>query len=256
VRGRLELGWLHARLLARSGGAILEPPVCVAEYDQTPSDASLNALGRAIDSVLGELAAVASLRGARLQVELGGSLAHVDVVEGDFDGESDRRLQAIAKACVAELLGDGERDHETCWQLQRDGKHLLIGALSRGLLHLLSQAATRLGMSLASVQPDLCVQWNRHAEALGTGAAVFAAACGGDAVVASVRDGTITALSSGAWLDRSGTTSALDNRVDRLLAGIGAEPTESLALLLVAPEPSGVVASPRWTVTQRELQAT
>ena len=75
----------------------------------------------AIDTVLSELALVKSLKGLRLDIELADALVHLDVVEGDFDGNSERQLQSVARACVVELLGDAAENHEVRWQLQADG---------------------------------------------------------------------------------------------------------------------------------------
>jgi hypothetical protein len=213
-------------------------------------------VARAVDAVLIELAKTSSLQGSRLEVELANALVHLDVVEGDFAGDSDRQLQSVAVACVAELLGDAAQDHEIRWQLQANKKHLLIGAIARNLLGALSAAAARQGMSLHSVQPDLCLQWNRHAGATSktSGAAVFAVACGSAAVVTRVADGSIAALSSGNWGDRSTTAGALDQRVDRLLASAGLDPQGMSAFVLVGPKGAEKGVSPRWAVKHWGVQ--
>jgi hypothetical protein len=274
VCGALERGWLRKSVLARASHATGEPEMQAGA--DTESRTSLQIAGQveAIDAVLLELGETTTLRGARLDVELADSLMHVDVVAGDFAGDSDRQLQSVAIACVAELLDDAAQTHEVSWHLQADGKHLLIGAIGRDQLAVFVDAAARHGMALGSVQPDFCVQWNRHADALEPGSAVFAVASGREAMVACVAHGAVAAISSGAWLDRqhlaggpparvktlmcglglepSVTASLLDARVDRLLASVGLDAAAQSAFVLVAPQVSEGSVSSRWTVLDRE----
>ena len=217
------------------------------------------------------------LAGLRLCVELADSLMHFDVVAGDFAGDSDRQLRSVAVACVAELLDDARKTHEIRWQLQADGKHLLIGAIDHEQLGVLSEAAARHGMSLGSVQPDFCVQWNRHVNVLKPESSVFAVACGHEAMVVCVSQGAVSAISSGAWLDRddlpgqpqvrvktlmcglglesTATSHLLDARVNRLLASVGLDAAMQSAFVLVAPEMSASSVSARWAVLGREAGA-
>jgi hypothetical protein len=210
------------------------------------------ALARALDTVLLELAGTAALRGATLDAHVADSLVHLDVVNGEFSGVGDRQLQSIATACAAELLGDAVHNHDIRWQLQADEKHLLIGAMARDLLATVLQAAARHGLSLYSLQPELCVQWNLHAgSALKPGHGVFAVVGGREAAIASVADGTITALSSGVWIDGRDTAATLDSRVDRLLASAGQDPARQSSFVVVGSERSDEPVSSRWTVKQR-----
>jgi hypothetical protein len=234
-------------------------------------------LAELVDATLRELALSAPLKGARLEVELADALVHLDVVSGDFAADSERQLEAVAGACVAELLGDAAKDHEVRWQLQSDGRHLLIGAVARARLQALADVAARHGVLLRSVQPDFCLQWNRHARVLKSGAAVFVVASGRDAVVARVARGTVCALSGGPWLDRfrapgtsndraqrlmcgfglepTATAGALDLRVDRMLTGAGARPEDHADYVLVAPQVSVKAVTPRWKLIDREAIA-
>ena len=253
VRGTLMPGWIQTKLLTPTSPAA-EVQARRTEFTAARSGPSIEALSHATGIVLTDLGAASSLRGLQLKVELADSLVHLDVVAGEFAGHSDRQLQSVAAACVSELLGDAAEDHETRYQLQADEKHLLICAVARDQLGALSDAAAQHGSTLASVQPDLCMQWNRHATALKPGGSVFAVACGREAVIASVSDGTISALSSGAWLDRQDTTSALDSRVDRLLASVGRDAASQSAFVLVAPAWCEKAVSPRWTVMNQNLQ--
>lgn len=275
VCATLEQGWLRPTVQAR----VEHGPRESTSPDRPPSEpkrAFADDLSHAIDAVLVELGQTSALRGARLEVELADSLLLLDVVAGDFAGDSERQLQSVATACVAELLGDAAPAHQIRWHLQADAKHLLIGAVAGDLLRVVSEATSRQGLRLVSVQPDFCLQWNRHAASLKPGAAVFAVACGRDALVACVADGSVAGLSSGAWLDRAepkgiampgvtrlmsglglgieaeATTRLLDFRVDRLLASFGQDAASQSAFVLVAPESSRRSVSSRWTVLNRE----
>ena len=272
----LECGWWRPRVLASSQQSIDAPDTEPSDADARPAQAGGAGLAAGVDAALRELAQAASLKGALLDVEVADALVHLDVVAGDFAAESERQLTAIAGACVAELLGEDAKEHEIRWQLQSDGRHLLIGAVARAQLQALAELAARHGLRLRSVQPDFCLQWNRHAKLLKPGAGVFAVACGRDAVVAQVARGTVFALSGGPWLDRQhapGTSNAqaqrlmcglglepnasagaLDLRVDRLLASAGSQREAQATYVLVAPQVSRKALSPRWTLIDREAR--
>jgi len=267
----LLCGWWRAREVAHSEQAA--GAMTLADDDKRPAVE----LDAAIDSALRELAAKASLQGARLDVELADSLVHLDVVAGDFAADGERQLATIAASCVDELLGDAAKDHEIRWQLQADGRHLLIGAVARSQLQSLAALASRHGMRLRSVQPDFCLQWNRQARLLQPRSGVFVVASGRDAVVAHVERGTVLALSGGPWLDRRDavgatdtqaqrlmcglglergvTAGTLDIRVDRMLTGAGLRPEAQAAYVLVAPKIEQRALRPRWRLVDREVQA-
>jgi hypothetical protein len=267
VSGTLRRGWWLTRTLATAGHA------CDTSTDvdnrSTPPAAD-DTLAEPIESVLHELSQSSSLTNARLHVELADALLHLDVVPGEFAGTSERQLAAIASACVEELLGDSARDHEVRWQLLPDDGHLLIGAIAHDLLQSLADTARRHRLLLRTVQPDFCVQWNRHARALAGESVVFAVAASCEAVVAQVNHGSIWQLSRGAWLDTletpgvtrsrvrqlmcglglepTATAGALDQRVDRLLACGGLVSEQQSAFVLVAPPLSNTAVSARWRV--------
>lgn len=241
----------------------------------TPDETHDEGQTRSIEAVLFELGETGSLRHARLDVEVAESLTHFDVVNGEFAGDTDRQLQSVADACVAELLGDAAPGHQVRWQLQTDGAHLLISAIPKDLLETLTESAARHAMHLRSVRPDFCVQWNRHSSSLRPGQSVFAVACGREAVVACVARGSIVQISNGGWLDRHGnqglasvpadslmsgidiahgTAQLLDARVDRLLASIGRTTATQSAYVLVAPKMPDDAVSSRWTVRSRDAQ--
>jgi hypothetical protein len=269
----LEQGWPRRKVVARASHATSEPTSGPpASVHPAPADG----IARAIDAVFTDLGKTAALRGARLEVEWADALMQFDVVAGDFAGDSDRQLQSVADACMAELLGDAAPAHAVRWYLQSDGKHLLIGAIAHEHLRSLSEIAARHGLTLATVQPDFCLQWNRHAGAVNPGAAVFAVASGQQAVIACVADGAVAAMSSGAWLARvhqpGNSTAAvnqlmhglglepsakevlLDVRTDRLLASIGQDAASQSAYVLVAPELAGTKVSARWSLINRDAQ--
>ncbi len=235
-----------------------QPPSQQPTHQSTQQPALAPALEcalREIEPVLRDLASEASIEGARLRVTLSDALVHLDVIAGDFIGNSDRQLQAIAEACAAELLGEGASDgmgpHEVRWQLQPGGEHLLVCAVPRACLAELARAAGACGLKLASVQPDFVCQWNAHAGALKPGATVFAVAASAHVAVAAVINGVISAISVGASAGAAAPRDALawlDARVDRLLTGIGQDLAAQSAFVLVSPD--GAVPEPagRWVV--------
>lgn len=225
----------------------------------------------AVEPVLRELEQASALDGAPLNVELSDAAVHLDVIEGDFAEHNAPMLEAVAAACVGELLGDDAQAHDVQWQLQPDGRHLLICAVARSHIDALAEQARALGLRLASVQPDFVSQWNRHAGALTSGSAVFAVASGPALAIAWVADGIISAISVAtrpdaglSWVvpagnepgragdDRAAAFDELDARVDRLLAGIGQDPGAQAAFVLAAPDVPTPAASPRWTLAGRE----
>jgi len=254
VLGTLRSGWPSSTVLARAI-EVLEP----AADDKTPP---AEALALAVDAVLERLAATAPLRGARLAVELADARVHLDLVSGDFSAASDRQLRVVADACVAELMGDAAAGQAIRWQLQPDLTHLLICAVAQPEVDALVELAGRQGLRLVSLQPEFGAQWNRHAHRLQAGCGVFSVTCGGFATVACARGGTVTAISSGSWLEEpplpgeSATApGGLDARVDRLLASVGEDSANVGSFVLVAPDVSARRLAPRWTVVGRHSEA-
>jgi hypothetical protein len=260
VAATLRLAWP-----SRTKPATAQCPVDAAA-PQGPHDGAawssdgLDAQSPAIENVLQELERTSPLRGARLDIELSDSLVHLDVIDGDFVGQTDRQLQTIAVACVTELLGDRSGDHEVRWQLQSDDRHLLICAVLRERLAALAEAASVHGLRLASVQPDFVLQWNRHAGALKAGPAVFAVTTGADIAIAWVKDGVIAALSVGPLTespvtltlpsqpvgsdpeeDRNASAGMLQSRIDSLLSGFGLEPQRRTQFSATQPQPLSAV---------------
>ena len=277
VCATLSQGWPRAKVLASASHGDNAPFTPSTRGTATASAEASHGLATALDAVLLELAQAAAIGTAHLDVELADALVHLDAVEGDFSGQSERQLQSMAVACVTELLADATADHDVRWQLQPGGRHLLIAAIARAHIQGFVEAAARHGLRLRSIQPDFCLQWNRHAAALKPGSSVFAVASGNDAVVAHVQHGAITTISQGGgWLDRgvdagaggtevrvkrlmcglglaaSTTAGTLDVRIARLLASVGQDEAKQSAFVLVAPETPERALSPRWTVIHRE----
>jgi len=272
VCGFLLGGWPRQAVLAETSRAVSRDAP-VADASAAPD---LAAQARTIGTVMQDLAAKTSIEGAKLRVELADSLVHLDVAEGDFADHRDSQLSAVAAACVAEMLGDEAEGCELRWQLQSDERHLFICAVGRAQLQALRRVADDHGLQLDSLQADFSLQWNRHARALGRGAAVFAVASEDDAVIACVDDGVICCVSSGQWLDadaggtsrpqverllcslgmdRQATAGMLDNRADRLLASLGRDAAAQSSFVLVAPDISSNALSSRWKIIDREASA-
>ena len=271
VSGSLIQRWLDPKVLART----CQAPSAAPGTQGVSADsihAKADTLARAIEAALAELAKTSQLRGARLEVEWANELMTFDVVAGEFEGNSDAQLQSVATACLSELLGDAVQAHDIRWQLQSDRRHLLIGAIASDYLQLLSQSASRHGLRLCSVEPDFCLQWNRHAGTVRAGTSVFAVASGHDAMIACVSNGAVIAISSGAWVSgsrrKAGADSAapmrssaaepaagenlLDVRLARLLASVGLDPADRSDRVLVATEWARENVSSGWTVLNRD----
>lgn len=174
----------------------------------------------AADPLVGELRAQRSAP-AVLSVVLADTLTHLEVASGDFSAQTDAQIQRLAESCVADTLGLATTASSVSWQLQRDGRHLLICALDQELLQGLQALARRHGARLASAVPAFVAFWN---DACRQGAALadtelFAAVDHDHAVVAVVRQGVIDGLSQG-----DGPADGLDGRADRLAAVLGVDP--------------------------------
>ena len=164
-------------------------------------DSELDAHAQAIDAVLADIAAQRSLKGVRLEAQLSSALVHLDVVEGAFADQADRQLQAVASACMDEMLGDDAAAHELRWHLQRDARHLLIAAIPRAHLALLQAVAQRTGLRLRSVTPEFVVRWNQFGRVATRGHWVFAVSTGDDLAIATVADGAVSSISLGPGIE-------------------------------------------------------
>ncbi len=248
--------WSRGKALAHARHAM--DPVDGLSMQTDEEGAQLACVLQGAQAVLSELTSTVGLKNAPLNIQIVNGLAHFDVVSGDFAGSSERQLQAIANACVDDMLGDDEGPRVVQWQLQADGQHLLIASMKATVVDALAQQASLHGMALASLQPEFCAHWNTHAGHLQGAMAIFASVGDGAVVMALVERGSITAMSVGALDDGHASTTdgasktALDLRADRLAAGQGTDPTAISAFMLVVPEGHVLVDGSRWTVVCHE----
>ncbi len=227
--------WRGRRLLAQ------------AEAQASTADAPLATL----DGLLATLAGQTALRGVRADVEFADALIILDVVDGDFADHSKRQLQAIATACVAELIGSASASHELRWQLQSDERHLLICALPRDLLAALGKGLAPHGIAMNSAQPQLCSTWNHHLRHLGRGPVVLALASSASTTIACLHDGAISALARFAS-DTDALIASLDAQVQRLQASLGLDGQGQGRYLLVADRVPTPGTLERWTLLPGE----
>jgi hypothetical protein len=254
----LTTGWPRRRRISASSTPAETVPLAapVAEDSATIDSDALQA-------VLDEIELASPLRGARLVVEVADPLVHFDVAQGDFGAQGDRQLQAIALACMGELLGNAIADYEVRWSLQPGERHLVIAALPRGLIAALATVAKLRGVRLSSVQPAFARRWNTYVRDHATPTVVFASTSGAHAVVSCVVERALCAVSTGPWLDSGdsmpdaseGVAPAdalgmLDERAARLLASLGVEATDALAYTLVGANVDMGTAPTRWTVIE------
>jgi len=259
IVGRFARAWPSGQRAEAS--APVSIAATAAPFDEAP-----------LDAVLQELALAGSLRGACCSVELADPFVHFDVAEGDFAALRDRELQAIATACIGELLGDAADDHEVRWSLQSGQRHLLIAALPRTLIAPVVAATARHGARLAHVQPAFVRQWNAHARTPTAATSVFAALSGGHVVLACIVDGAIRGISVGPWArhpvparqptaggaratePQAESGALLDERAARLVASLGVDPASVAEFVLVAGDAAAIAASPRWTVRPADTE--
>jgi hypothetical protein len=253
AQGILRSGWSQGKVFARASQEF-NPLI----NGRATSGASLEPGGScalAIEAVLSELVAPSPGQRHDLVVVLADSRVHFDVVSGDYGAASEKHLQAIANACVAEILGDAASSQIVRWQLQPDMKHLLISAMDSQDIESVAQAGDRHQLSLTSLQPDFCTKWNEYAKALPDGTGVFATVCSGHLIVAFALRGSIAALSSGSTSNDERTLpydirskDAIDERVDRLLSSVGRDSNEISTFVMVAPNRAQAPKSLRWTI--------
>jgi hypothetical protein len=250
IRASLHAKWSPDKVLALSRHVL---DAVAASLEPDGEAVSREACIGAVQGVLTELKASAALIHIPLKVQISDALAHFDVVAGDFAESSDRQLQAIASACVDDLLDDHTGPQVVRWQLQADARHLLIASLDASTIEAIVQEAARHEMPLETLQPEFCNRWNLYSGDLSGGTAIFASVADGTVVMALVEQGSITALSTGAWSDIEGTPkAALDQRADRLVASQGVDPNDLACWVLVAPEDEVPAPSTRWTVVRLE----
>jgi hypothetical protein len=210
------------------------------------ADPSADTLRPGLDALLAMLAQQCTLHGANADVEWADACVTLDVVEGEFADHSQAQLQAVASACVAELLGPTGAAMELRWQLQRDERHLLICAVPRDTLATLEQTLGAHGVRLRSAQPRLCEVWNRHTRRLGKGPAVLALVDATNTTIACLHDGAIAALARSAT-NAHHTIRCLDAQVNRLQSGLGVSAGDATRYWIVGDRLIESEPLARWT---------
>lgn len=246
VQGTVHPAWSPGRILAQARRDI---EGAAAEVEQPVSEAT--PFASALAGVLSDLGVGSDSRVRSGRVSMADARVHFDVVPGDYADLSERQLQSIARVCVSEILGERANGHEVRWQLQKDLRHLFIAAMGASDVAQVMDLATTSGIGAMSLQPDFCTRWNAHRQALSGRSGVFVSVDGGHMVAALVQQGAITALSSGLVRqpgsadDVGGRKPELDERVDRLLFGVGQDPDQLSSFLLAGSQPDALL-SPRW----------
>jgi hypothetical protein len=209
------------------------------------------AAGLALDAVLSELLGANLRERPPLCVAVADACAQIEVVPGDFACASERQLDAIASACIAEVQGESPAAPWVRWQLQADQQHLLIASIAEKDIATLLDVAASHRLRVQSIQPAFFLQWNAWVgeQQPGTerGTAVFATLDEGFATVAFAQQGIITALSSGPCATPEAEGDAVDTRSHRLLASIGQEVAGVDVFVLVARDSQSMPERSRWT---------
>lgn len=251
VCGTLRPAWYRHDVLAQASHPVEQS--VMAPQDAAPLSA--------IDAVLADLRTSAPGGAVDLNVILTDRHFHFDVVAGDYRDASERQLQSIASACMGEVLGDLAVGQLVRWQLQPGQQHLLICSIALPYIVSIEDAALRQGLSFASLQPEFCAQWNRYAVATHSGTTVFATATSAQITIAYVEGEAITAVSGGLFhqddpwpQEKLPTTNALDCRVNRLVASIGADLNTVSTYILVARDLPMHRLDARWTVVDAQQQ--
>jgi hypothetical protein len=252
VRASLRAGKTPRKVLAQQIQAWAPSPSQDSDAPATATQAA--PWGQAMDAVLLNLLATDLRDTPRLCVVMADPCAHVDVVKGDFSCSSDRQLDAIANACIAEIQGDNAAKQVVRWQLQEDHQHLLISSIAEKDVATLLEVASTHRLKVQSIQPDFFVQWNAYASAQAASHGVFASVNEGYATVAFATQGIITALSCGPCNDADAPARAaqpmvhqVDERTHRLLSSIGQAFNDVPSFVLVTPDPERVPGDSRWT---------
>jgi hypothetical protein len=207
-----------------------------------------------MDAVLQQLLGTHQGDRTELYAVVADCCAHVDVVKGDFSDSSDHHLDAIANACIAEILGHHAEKQLVRWQLQTDQQHLLISSMEEKEVAAILEVAVAHQLKVRSIQPDFFLQWNAYAAGRQAATCVFAMLNEGYATVAFAQRGVITCLSCGPCLNRDGDASdglpgmqCVDDRSMRLLSSIGQAPDAVTSFVLVTPDPQPIPGGSRWT---------
>lgn len=181
---------LELRILPQGVTATLEDGRrSAAEADLRSPQADLRA------TVLAALAGLPKdvpLRRAHAVVD--NDLCWLDVVEGDFAAMTQAVIAQVARASVIDALGGGLDKHELRWQVQRDGRHLIVLAMPRLLIESLGAAVDERGIRLDRIDAALVDAWNRLDGSSPLQHGVLACVQDGRAMLARVHRRALTAI--------------------------------------------------------------
>jgi hypothetical protein len=183
--------------------------------------------------------------GARVAVGVDNAFCWLDSVEGDFAALRPRVVEEVADAAFAEVLGEAIDDHERRWQVQRDGRHMLLLAMPRTLIAAIDAAAAAHGLRIASLNACFVEQWNECGRTAAVGDGVVALVRRGCATLVRVRDGVITALSCE---HVSSSVSELDQATRRLLSRFGDDVDATAQRVLVSADAWSADKLGAWTL--------
>lgn len=206
------------RLEIRPDGLSLELPPSGQAGAQQPIGPDGHGLGAALERALAlsDRPAAAS----PVQVTLAPDFCWLDVVQGDFASMSDRVIGHIARGSLADSLGDAATAHELRWQVQADGRHMVLLAVPAPFVQALQAALAAHALRAQRLEATALALWNWSATRGAPASGVWAWARLGQVVMARVRHGVITTISS-EWV--MGGAAELDLVLRRLLGRNGDE---------------------------------
>lgn len=185
VRAELFGGWPTERSIARASWLI--EPTAGATRGAT--------IALAIDRALALLESAGHvLKGAAVTLGLPDSLVVYDVVCGEFDALSDKRIGEIATASIAELMQLPLNEVQTKWQLQRGGRSAVVCGIARATLDPMRAVFDKRRMRVHSVLPAFVALWNSRRSEVRALPAIIAATRGSHALLAAVDERGIFAI--------------------------------------------------------------
>jgi hypothetical protein len=227
------------RLEIRPDGLSLELPPRVQAGTPHAIGPDGQGLAQALEQALSVTDRPPSAR--TVDVTLAPDFCWLDVVQGDFAGMSDRVIGQIAQGAAADTLGDAAA-HELRWQVQADGRHMVLLAVPKVFIQALQAALATHALQAQGLQATALALWNWSAENGAPARGIWAWSRLGQVVMARVREGVITTLSS-EWV--LGGPAELELVLRRLLGRHGDElgPADRRYLLSDDPWPRDQLAA-------------
>jgi hypothetical protein len=180
------------RLEIRPDGLSLELPPLVQAGAQHTIEADGQGLAAALDQALASTDRPPAARS--VDVTLAPDFCWLDVVEGDFAEMSERVIGQIARGSVAESLGQSAAAHELRWQVQADGRHMVLLAVPTSFAQALQAALTAHALQARRLEATALSLWNWSAERGAPASGIWAWYRRGQVVMARVRQGVITSF--------------------------------------------------------------